>query len=103
MTLFELRKEDFSFRVYELVKASLAVQDERIVEILRLDNYKTQKSKFVLVKKKNHESKGSFRVSTKSYVIPLEDAVFFTSWIANDSPLAKINYMSDKKETEDNE
>lgn len=102
MTLFELRKEDFSFRAYELVKASLALNAEQIIEVVRIDNFKSGKSKFVIIKRKIYESKGSFRVSTKSYTIPLEDAAFFTSWIANDSPLAKITHLTDR-ETEDNE
>ncbi len=84
MNLKELRQEEYAFIAYEHLKASLAFSNQSIIKVIRIDNLKL--SKFIIIKQNNIERNGIKAISSKQFNIPIEDAVFFTSWLSIDFP-----------------
>lgn len=91
MTYEELKKEEYSYRMYEYLKSFLAVHEQVPIKVIRIDNYK--KSKILIIKQAQNGLKS---ITTRQYDIPLEDAPFFIGWLARDFSSVELEYINSR-------
>lgn len=91
MTYAELKQEDYSYRMYEYLKSFLAVHDQVPIKAIRIDNNK--KCKIVIFKQSQNGIKA---ITTRQCDIPLEDAPFFTNWLAQDFPNIEFEHINNR-------
>ena len=91
MTYKELMQEDYSYRMYEYLKSFLAVHEQVPIKVIRIDN--NRKSKIVIIKQ---SQSGLKTITTRQCDIPLKDAPFLTSWLAQDFPLVELEYINNR-------
>ena len=87
----EMKNEDYPFICHSYLISSLLLRHEQLEKIIQLD-FETS-AKIILIKRTRHG-----KYTTKSFLLPIEDAVFFTAWIAEDFPdlpFEHINYKDD--------
>jgi DNA repair photolyase len=87
----ELQKEGLTFKKYEYLKSSLALNNQLPIRIIRIDNIKT--SKILIIKQ---AQTGIKAITTRQFNIPLEDAPFFTAWFSQDFPDTPLDYLKNK-------
>ena len=90
MTFKELQAEDYSFKSYEYFKSMLAVQNKVPLQVTRIDNFdKTTLFVFLLENNKGF-------INTKRLRMKTADAVFFSSFVAEDFPTLDFKYIDRK-------
>ena len=90
MSFAELMQEDYSFRSYEYFKAMLACQNKIPLSVTRIDNSdKTTLFVFLL-----ENSRGI--INTKRLRMKTADAVFFSTFLADDFPTLDLKYIDRK-------
>lgn len=87
MSFAELQREDICYRQYNLLTAQMAVSNQIPLKVLRYVNDKTVL--FLIIKQSLNGT-----VTSKKITLPLADAVFFTSYLANDFPELEIEAKS---------
>lgn len=92
MTYTELKNEDYSTKAYSYFASMLAVQGKKPFDIVRIDNC-DKTSLFVILLE---NSKGT--INTKRIRLSTPDAVFFTSYLANDFPKVDFKHIDKTKE-----
>ena len=91
MTYKELMQEGYSYCMYEYLKSFLAVHEQVPIKAIRIDN--NRKSKIVIIKQ---SQRGLKTITTRQCDIPLEDAPFFTGWLARDFPSVELEYINSR-------
>lgn len=87
MTFKELIQEDYSFKSYQYLKSMLAVQNKLPLQVTRIDNSDgTTLFVFLL-----ENSKGF--INTKRIRMQTSDAVFFSTFVADDFPTLDLKYF----------
>lgn len=81
MTFNELSKQDYTFRLFENIKTSLAYLEQEPIKLLRFDN--KNNCRFVLVKQGRTKAKA---ITTRCFTVPKDEAVFLTAWFAREFP-----------------
>lgn len=88
MNFNELTKQDYTFRLFENIKTSLAYLEQEPIKLLRFDNKKN--CRFVLVKQGITKARA---ITTRCFTVPKEDAVFLTAWFSNEFPDLDFEYF----------
>ena len=98
MTFKQLLQEDYSFKSYEYFKSMLAVQNKVPLQVTRIDN-SDGTTLFVFLLENNRGL-----INTKRVRMATPDAVFFSTFVADDFPVLDLKYFDRraKKEEEHN-
>lgn len=98
MTFNQLLQEDYSFKSYLYFKSMLAVQNKVPLQVTRVDN-SDGTTLFVFLIENNRGF-----INTKRVRMSTPDAVFFSTFVADDFPTLDLKYFDRraKKEEEHN-
>ena len=98
MTFNQLLQEDYSFKSYLYFKSMLAVQNKVPLQVTRVDN-SDGTTLFVFLIENNRGF-----INTKRVRMATPDAVFFSTFVADDFPVLDLKYFDrrTKKEEEHN-
>ena len=95
MTFKELIQEDYSFKSYEYFKSMLAVQGKIPLQVTRIDNNDgTTLFVFLL-------ENGKGFINTKRVRMRTPDAVFFSTFVADDFPTLDLKYFDRRAKKEE--
>lgn len=87
MTFHQLMREDYSFKSYEYFKSMLAVQNKLPIHCTRIDNNDSY-TLFIFLLENNRGM-----INTKRIRMTSADAVFFSSFVAQDFPKLDLQYI----------
>lgn len=98
MTFKELINEDYSFKSYAYFQSMLAVQNKVPLQVTRIDN-SDGTTLFVFLLENNRGL-----INTKRVRMATPDALFFSTFVADDFPTLDLKYFDRraKKEEEHN-
>lgn len=87
MTYQELKNQDYGYKSYVYFVSMLAIQNKVPLQVTRIDNADKTSLFVILIE----SSKGV--INTKRIRLSTADAIFFTSYIANDFPEVDFRHI----------
>ena len=94
------KRTDSTLLCFRLLLQQLESCKQKPLHVLRFDNAKT--ATFIIVCQSKKKRKGRFPVTVRELDIPIEEAVFFSSWLSKAFEKISINYFSSKLTIEEN-
>ena len=95
MTFKQLMQEDYSYRQYEYFKSGLAVQCKIPIQLTRIDNTDGT-TLFVFLLENNRGL-----INTRRVRMTTPDAVFFSTFVADDFPTLDLKYFDRRAKKEE--